>query len=596
MKKINILGIFALTAILLVSCSNFLDEQPRSSLTPDYFTSDAGIEAGLTAAYSGLRYQYGPEGAMVITVVGTDEFTYGGDGAAIEINNYGSALFNNGHLQTPWNRNFTYINTCNGIIEFGAEGGNPQLIAEAKFLRAQYYYNLVTTFGGVPLDLGSGELKFNTTPSTTSARNTEEEVYAAMLQDFKDAFEDLPNSPARTGAVTKSAALHYIAKTYLAVEDYQNALTYAKMLIDDAEGARTYGAYLLDDFRDVNRDGNEHNPEVLFVVEHTGASYEFDESGEGAMGGPESGLKENRANFMMCPYYENQGLINGNKPLTRTIEYGRGWRRFMPTPWLLNVAFAEKLHDSRYDASFQKVWYATVEVEGDNGQTLHVGDTAFYMPGYEMSPSEKAAFVERTGARVYLPSDYEPDADGGTKKRQMFPANLKLAAPSRNGVNDASNRPFLIAKLSETYLIAAEAALMAGQDPTPYINKLRHRAAYRNPDDYRGFEDSQDGAANLVNMGYDYQTALEAMTVTRDQIDLDFILNEKSRELCGEQHRFFDLARTGKLVERVQLFNPEQPAKENVRDYHRLRPIPQSQIDLMTNEDKANYQNPGYNQ
>ncbi|MDD2824872.1 MAG: RagB/SusD family nutrient uptake outer membrane protein [Bacteroidales bacterium] len=221
MKKKNIIGILALTAFLAVSCSDFLNEQPRSSLTPDYFTSDAGIEAGLTAAYSALRYQYGPEGAMSITVVGTDEFTYGGDGSSIEINNYGSALFNNGHLQTPWNRNFTYINTCNGIIEFGAESGSPELIGEAKFLRAQYYYNLVTTFGGVPLDLGSGELKFNTTPSTTSVRNTEEEVYAAMLQDFKDAFENLPYTASRTGAVAKSAALHYIAKTYLAIKDYR---------------------------------------------------------------------------------------------------------------------------------------------------------------------------------------------------------------------------------------------------------------------------------------------------------------------------------------------------------------------------------------
>ena len=56
MKKKNIIGILALTAFLAVSCSDFLNEQPRSSLTPDYFTSDAGIEAGLTAAYSALRY------------------------------------------------------------------------------------------------------------------------------------------------------------------------------------------------------------------------------------------------------------------------------------------------------------------------------------------------------------------------------------------------------------------------------------------------------------------------------------------------------------------------------------------------------------
>lgn len=607
MRKLNIFVLVCSLVLGLSSCNDMLDEEPRSVLTPEFFKTAQGIERGLTAAYSGLRFQYGPEGAMTITLVGTDEATFGGDGDARNVNDYGSALFNHGHLSTPWNRNYTFINTCNGIVDFGVEAGKPELVAEAKFLRAQYYLNLVTTFGGVPLDLGSGPLAFNTTPSTVSVRNSVIEVYEAIAKDFEDAVADLSVLPPAPGRVGKAAAIHYLAKTYLSMacyyqydyanenaadatkarEYYVKAFSTANSLLDNRG---TYNVDLLSDFAEVNKPGNEHNKEVLFLVEHT-TDYTFDESGPANSGqAPEGGLKENRANFMMCPYYEAHGkLKNGNVLMVRDREYGRGWRRFVPTAWLMNVAYADKINDTRYYKSYQSIWRCNDEskvgVIKDNGQPAAIGDIAIYMPGYssyaECPPVIQAKIdqVLADGGAVWYPSDYT---------RNMFPANMKFADPNTEGgvdVNDSSHRPFLVAKLSETLLIAAEAALMTGADPTPYINELRERAA-------------------VGNEHVNEETAKAAMRVNRAQIDIDFILNERSRELSNEQHRWFDLVRTDKLIERLKdglnkFTNLESGytdnAANNVQRFHHLRPIPQGQIDLMTNEDKANYQNPGYN-
>ncbi len=603
-------------AMLTGSCTDILDEQPRSNFTPDFFQTAQGIEYGLTAAYSALRYQYGPEGAMSLTVVGTDESTYGGDGGAKDLNDYGSAVNNNGHLQTPWNRNYTYINTCNGICEFGPTTGRDDLVAEARFLRAQYYFNLVSTFGGVPLDLGSGKLKFNSSAVTTSVRNSAIEVYEAMLSDFIAASEDLPDKPA-IGHVGKAAALHFVAKTYLAMGcyyeyDYTNelngatnigkakecygmALTYAQRLIDN-QGQ--YGASLCGSFAEVNKDQNEHNSEVLFLVEHCN-DYTFDESAAGS-GGVDAGLKENRSNFMMCPYYEAHGnYTNGGNPFVRSTEYGRGWRRFIPTKWLLESAFADKINDSRYYATFQSEWFANKteeqlgSVKNENGEVVKPGELAMYMPGYDIKDANMPAVIKSkietataAGARIWSPGEYTPN---------MFPSNLKYNAPSRNAVNDASNRPFLVAKLSETYLIAAEAALKSDADPTGFVNVLRERAAM--------------GSLIAETEGLD--KAISAMRVTRGDIDLDFILDEKSRELCTEQHRWFDLVRTNKLYERItsgknswgyagRSDSENSKAADNLRAannmgrHFNLRPIPQSQIDAMTGANKESYQNPGY--
>jgi hypothetical protein len=128
------------------------------------------------------------------------------------------------------------------------------------------------------------------------------------------------------------------------------------------------------------------------------------------------------------------------------------------------------------------------------------------------------------------------------------------------------------------YLLAAEAALGDNRpaDAIPLINVLKLRAAYR-----VGLTPAQ------------IATRFDAIKLTTAaQVTLDFILDERTRELCGESNRWPDLAVRGKLVERVKLYNTDGAPK--IQPFHMLRPIPKGQLDAVADPDRAKYQNPGY--
>ncbi|KAA6306467.1 hypothetical protein EZS27_041877, partial [termite gut metagenome] len=205
-----------------------------------------------------------------------------------------------------WNNLFPFINTCNGIIKYGSESGmSESLIAEAHFLRAYYYFLQVQSFGGVPLDLGSGELEFNTSQSNLSHRNSEEEVYAAIIEDMKYAAEHLPVSPRLPGCAFQATAIHFLAKVYLTRDksgDAQLALTEAEKLINAANPytANAYNVALLPTYAEVIRPTNERNSEILFTCEHT-ETYEFNETAAG-MGSGITG-KDDRSLSYYTPNY-----------------------------------------------------------------------------------------------------------------------------------------------------------------------------------------------------------------------------------------------------------------------------------------------------
>ena len=571
--KRNILNILTVMSLLLLaSCTKILDEQPRSVLTPDLFKTESGLKDGLTAAYDGLRYISGTEATMGSTEMGTDEFTSAASGGSKELDmtpdNGGTGITPaTGGINVFWNYPFSFINTCNGVIEFGTEAGlSDAMIAEAHFLRGYYYFKMVQIFGGVPLDLGSGELKFNTNPSTLSKRNTQEEVYTAIIADLKFAEENLPESPRLPGCAFKATAIHYLAKVYLTHGDDQLALTEAEKLLNpsDPYAVNSYGVALLDNYSDVIAPGNERNSEILFTCEHT-EEYAFNETAAGWGSGPAN--KDDRSLSYYVPNYQqfNLGRDGDVGFLIRTTEYSRPWVRFRATYGLLANVFSNKTSDSRFDASFQTVWLNNNPDVTPNGllnQPIDYGDTAFVMLTHEVSDAYRAS----KNYRIWTPSQMD---------RTIFPALKKFFDPNRQDPNDASGRPFLLAKLSETYLIAAEAAFNLGENSKAYnyILILRKRAAT---------------AGHVQDM----------IDATPGTITKDYILDERSRELCGEQMRWFDLKRTGKWVDRAGTYslNGVDLITRDIKDYYNLRPIPQAQIDLMGNSEaeKTAYQNPGY--
>lgn len=535
--------ILAITSIAIVTsgCNKQLIEEPKSSLTPQYFNTAQGFQSGLDAAYAGNRNLWGSENLMTMTVPGTDEFRSGGGGNS-NFNVYSSSYdASSGFLSGVWNPCYTFINTCNGIIDNGATVTGldantvKQKVGEAKFLRANYYFLLVRFFGPITLNKN-----FISEPSTSANRAPIAEVYDFIVQDLKDAIAALPPSPTQNGVLpgraTAAAASHLLAKVYLTrayssakqPDDFQNAYNTAKTLIDNI-GALNLG--LLPDFGSVFAEGNEANREILWSVQHTSnLTY--------------NGIS-NELNFHYVMGYENfPGLI-------RSMAYGRPYGRVQLSSWLGNVCFADKTNDTRYYKTFQSVWLSNSadKIPKVNGVPKYaLGDTAIYMPGVDVTNAK----INATRYLLVPPRNYT---------LQLYPTMTKYQDTKRAGINDPSVRPIIVYRLAETYLLAAEAAVNLGDNTnaTKYIKVVRERAAYP--------------TGNIA-----------AMTSTPAQITLDYILDERARELCGEQTRWLDLARTNKLIERVKLYNPD--AGPNIQEKHILRPIPQSQIDRIITGDK----------
>ncbi len=618
MKKI-ILSIFVIAVMLFTACSDILEEQPRSGLTPEFFTTEDGVEYGLTSVYSQLRYLYGPHAMMYLTTEGTDEATYGGlntSGDSYNLDSY-VVTSSNSEVETLWNRPFPAINTCNGIIENGETAGvDASLVAEARFFRAFYYFILTTTFGDVPLDLGSGELAFNSTPSRLSSRDPLEEVYTkCIFPDLIAAIVDLPETPRVTSATNKVVAKHILAKAYLSYAwwlernsgtdpDGKSVSDYFQLAYDAAVDAiQNPGNFSLQEtFRMVNLGSNDYNSEIMLCADHTSSSFTYDESTINSWEPePNNHMKSNRSCFAMNMHFEMN--INGNKFIYRqpVQEIGRPWRRLAPIHEVFTKTFPQddRDMDTRFAGTFTTEFPANYQgrsnwdkiiLTGENNLPVNDGDLVFYFAPTDDIMGDLTMREYDDGAHQY---GYYPDKayavfTPSMINRHHYPTLWKYGpyrtddiTPDGAYKNSPSTRPFPIAKLSETYLIAAEAAVkgastQAGYTAKDLVNVIRARAGM------------PDHSADMV-------------AATPEVIDIDYILMERSRELYGENMRWYDLTRTGMLEKYAGSYticDDKVPVvhTRDIQSYHYLRPIPASQFDNMDNTDseKALYQNPGY--
>ena len=637
-SKIRVLGTAALALFLTASCSDILDEQPRSSYDPTFFKTEKGVEGGVTSMYAHLRYIYGQAYYYNSCLTGTDEATWGwsadGNFKDADLSGVGNLTATTCRSDALWGTAFSNINTANGVIENGAEVGvNESLVSEARFFRAFDYFLLVQTFGGVPLDLGSGELKFNFTPSRTSVRNTVPEVYTkAIFPDLLTAIENLPANPRVTGGVTKTVARLYLAKAYLTyawwLKNPNNIPTYSECQRTDPNGhdAAWYfqQAYdvavtaienpgpfgLQESFWMVNAGPNDRNMEILLYADHTQED-EYYNGGSLSYGG--GGAPDNFAGWMMNWNYTDARSADNQAVINRIAEqcYGRPWTRMAPPLGVFTKTFADKVNDSRYDGTFTTVYRGNWSTAGQNWESV---TNANGMKVKEREPIFSFVFQDMDkidyageGSKSNLGAGTLPgradwvlglDAVG----RYVYPGLWKLG-PYRtdNGSgagqpNAGSTRPYNIAKFSELYLVAAEAAVegaatQAGKSARDLVNVLRARA----------------GRWTYSNAEYkevDRDFSAEMTAATPATIDINYILDERSHEFYGEGYRWFDLVRTQKWNEYADSYvicggkgdhNP-QTYSRTIEAFHYLRPIPQGQLDgmEMTEEEKDAYQNPGY--
>jgi hypothetical protein len=533
----------ALAALVGVASCTDLKEYPVTGVTAGYFGTAAGAEAATLGSYAGLRGIYGGEGEVRLFMIGTDSWEKGDQQDANGVgfyNDYTPQLTPAaGDVQTLWANSYSSINTVNtAIASISASNDLPATtknirLGENRFLRALYYFNLVRTFGPVQLNLEPTE-----GVSIQARRTPIDSVYQAIIADLDFAIANLPLKGAQTDyfRATKGAAQTLEAEVYLtraATGDFDKVVTLTTDVINS-------GKYTLNS-----------NFSSLFCLPTTStgacdyaASQKTDpelvfsvtftgDNGTDAFG--------NNLHLYWVMWYDNSAYTTPALP--RSPAYGRPYRRTRATNHLLSLF--NRSTDSRFDASFQTVWLRAP------------GDTAIMLTMANQTETRPSARFGKFGF---------PQLTNG-----LFPTLKKWLDQTRTDANVfPGHRDRHLWRLADLYLMRAEANIRAGRAASAVadLNVIRRRAAVA-------------GQNNDVDL-----TAFNANPV-------DYLLDERERELAGEERRFFTLTRMGAdvFVRRVKAFNSTASA---VQAFHSLRPIPQTQIDRTENGKAAFAQNPGY--
>lgn len=635
--------------IFLSSCKkSFLDENLTTARSLDYYKTDQGIQSLVVGTYYQVfNTPFSGEWIFCNANYGTDEFRVGGDNSNGVWNAYDVGLnsivtavnSNTAAANQQWDNLYIGIGDANLIIQNAkaststSDAIKKTALGEGYFLRAYNYFRLVSQYGGVPLKLvpSTGvELEFT--------RASAQDVTAQVISDFKSAYDLLSNTggPAR---ITKDAAAHYLAKAYLfrasEINDSWNSATKAAdlaaivPLCDGVIANHPLTPQFADLWKYTTPDGaNEKLPEIILSAQFTA-----DPSTSGS----------NAQHLYYISRYDDlpqmQRDVTGDRPFSRLC-----------TTYFLYRAY-DMVNDSRFWKSFRtksrlNKASGSYYVNGDLGIMYVInqpGDTRF--ASYKLNDVVTYSRTGKTIPNVYVAYPKGVTTDGALYTDVRYPSCSKFMDGSRTALNDVRGlRDMILARSAETYLIAAEAKIRlaaAGTgsytDALPYINAVRARAQYQNGEDRSAYYDggaalgaSISGQSPTINSfmaensyyesnnipattsatnltvtniatlpaGDEYVISTLGYTSAYDRM-LCFVLDERSRELCGEYKRWEDLSRTKTLVARAKAFNPD--AKPNIKDYHVLRPIPQTYLDgiqangaALTPAQKQAQQNPGY--
>ena len=553
MKKFRFLLSF-LAIAAFTNCEDYLDENNIANVTASgYYTTAAGLEDAVRATYGIMKEYYGPEIGWTMGVFGTDTYRAGADGSHKYMARYASGHNSEArYMRDTWRIFYEQVNQANAVIA-RADGVTDmdaslktKRIAEARFLRALAYFNLTRHYGDIHLTLEETE-GVEIEANKTSAS----EIYSqAIVPDLEFAIANLDENPSDYGRASVPAAQFLLAKalmtrSYTSFAGGSDAASAESLMTSVINNPRFE---ILDKFGDLWLIGNEANKEFVWTIQNSKSQVDEGLDGYG-----------HRGHLYFLMEYDKKPAM------TRDTENGRPWKRFRPTPFLMSLW--DRTMDRRYDETFKHVWYANVGNDGGpNGVPVKIGDTALFIPGpgvdkngvdqdgYWNSAKQKSVNYE-----VYTSDEWD---------QRTFPSLNKWIDNTRpNRQHTQGQRDYVLMRLADAYLIRAEARLKQGNTAgaASDINVIRTRAAW-------------DGK--------------EAdMQITAADVDIDMILDERARELVGENHRWFDLTRMGKLVERVRLYNSD--GKDNIQPHHVVRPIPLSQIDRTS----GGYpQNPGYAQ
>lgn len=562
MKKIVNIVIAFVAIFVMESCSDkWLEEKPPHLITTEtLYTNLNGFEAGLNGLYSLVRGEReGRDGTTEnlvadIAMLGTDNIVpnqRGGIGFIALLYNTNNES-NNSNLRSIFLWLYQTINAANTIINQAenrtdidwngaggdAEANKTRVIAEAKALRAWAYRHLTFCWGDVPLNL---EESLGSNIKTDWTRTPIAEIRKQMKADWLFAEQYLDVEPTIRGKISKGAVQHYLSELYLTIGKPDSAFFWADKCIKNPAyqlitqrygvNANKPGVAFMDMFYEGNANREEGNTEALWVWQ-----WEYNVIG----GGGDHGSIMRR--YHNATSHHMQIKIDGVVPLQKTpARGGIGIGREQPTKWAINLYEPQDDRGSNY--AIRKYYILRTAAENAPAPADNLP------PGYNYGDTLKL--------------NWENDLTGtGNGKVGDYPFIRKYDTtnpetdPLRGSYNDQA-----YLRLAETYLLKAEAQLKLGDIV---------------------------GAAETINI---VRRRSHASEISASDVTLDFILDERSRELIGEEHRRYTLLRTGKWLERVKLHNFRGGQTAAARDT--LYPIPQIVIDANLTEKMP--QNPGFN-
>jgi hypothetical protein len=657
--KIKSYIILAAAALMLgmLSCTDFLEEDNKAGATADLtYSSVSGIQGLVASCYSFSRAWYGKEPSLGLSETGTDLFYYGYDNKQKSLNSYNLTavslddnVADNACLDQYWEAFYCAVDLCNNALKYIpsnsviSEAVSNQYLGEAYFLRAFYYFHMVNIWGAIPY-ITEPPITIDTNPT----RMPEEEVYSNILSDLDKSIAafDLAGYKVKTDGranywsarALKSRVLLYEASWLGKKELYASAQAEAEAVI--GSGIATFYPNYADTWSMKNEDITK-NSEAIWGVTYSSDlktnvncipyRYRVADNGDpkeyNSLITRTGYTRGGSAMLLMFVSMWNNGAddlgTNGKETFVRVLgsststldniitkakvpvadkysPYGRGFTRYLPSLYLWNLLDAHRATDQRTDATLLEAYTIAKGLEGSSTNYPQIQDTAIYychmdgnspegqamqawaknryriqfmsggdIPVYTSSDPATAKPTEAAKALsdVYADKRYNSYKIGGWCSFLGIKKFLENVYDPNYPTHDLSGRDAIVIRLAEMYLIKAECQLYTGGDAMATINELRSVRAIA------GTDNTLTGSATI-----------------------ETILEERAIELCGEQQRWFDLKRTKKLVDHVKAFNAQ--GSKNIQDFHLLRPIPQAQMDAVTNKSETVgqgfWQNPGY--
>jgi starch-binding outer membrane protein, SusD/RagB family len=547
MKKYNLILLKALAVVFLlsgsISCNDdYLNEKPLDFLSAEnFFTTEEGFEAAVIGLHERLRDNFwgttdGQNWFILPGGFGTD---FGFNAFNLETgtrNNYGLVTSSDGFAKEWWQKSYSLIQNANVIIT-RAESAEAEdvsqdvrniAVAKAKFFRAFAYRILVQLFGDVPINREEiAGVKLD------FARDPKADVYNFIIEDLEYASEYIPANPELDGMVSKAAADHLLAEIYICVERWDDAIAAASRVINNPDYelmTERYGNHLDkggDVYWDLFRVNNQNRGSGNKEAILV-LQIEYPTPGGGSESHPSwPGHVAERA---WGPQYFVLKDPDGKNGMSKVDSLGSPVGFIRPTHHVLNTIWQSDWDDMRNSKwNIQRDWY------------YNNTNSAFF--------GEKVTTL------------FDPASDS---IRNYFPYFKKITHPEGwpegNGKTGRLWRDLYVMRLAETYLLRAEAKLGKGDKP---------------------------GAAADINI---VRARANATPVEAADVDIDYILDERARELITEEFRLLTLMRLELLYERTKKYN--WVAGPTIEPYNNLWPIPQSEIDR--NFGAKLEQNPGY--